>query len=276
MADGKDGARGPMGLQGATGATGASGAIGAQGPAGTKGSTGLTGATGATGAKGDKGDTGATGLQGPAGNPGIDGLKGVPGPAGSPGATGADGQDGTPGPKGDVGATGAVGAQGNTGPAGADGSVSFADAFQAEGEPQDVNAISETLGLTDLCDVAAVLMVIPEVYDDGNVYDHTTGIFTVGTTGRYDLSVFTSMSIPLGWSNGRLKVGITDPATCVFYCVNFTEVTGKMDRAQVSASAMGVPLTAGEELAVKIINVGTKNYVTVTGDVVRFNARRIG
>ena len=269
----KIGPQGPRGLLGEKGATGASGAVGPIGPQGGTGLQGLVGITGPKGSKGTDGIDGLQGVQGPAGTPGIDGLQGIVGPTGSPGATGAPGINGTPGAQG---VPGVQGIQGVTGATGANGSDAFSQAFQAEGEPIDVALITPALGVTDLCDASAVLQTIPQIYDDSQTYNPTTGIWTVGATGRYDLSFFASLTILTGWSNGRVRAGIAHPTSCIFYCVNAMELSVNVERAQVSGSAFGLELNLGDQLAMKIVNATATSYTTVAGDVVRFTARKVG
>lgn len=273
------GPRGPMGLRGPAGETGAQGPAGGQG---AQGQTGLQGLQGPKGEKGDRGADGAKGLQGLVGPSGAAGIDGLPGPMGRDGANGLDGAKGDQGPAGPKGNTGPAGIQGPQGLTGADGvdgvdgADSFSQAFHVEGEPSNVNSITPALGVTDLCDAAAVLQVMPEIYDDGGEYDKSTGIWTVGATGRYDISFYASLSVLAGWSNGNLKVGVTDPTACIFYTTGSVELSNKEVRAQVSGAAFGIQLTAGDELALKVINASTTNYTTVTGDVVRLTARKVG
>jgi hypothetical protein len=277
--DCKDGARGPQGIQGPQGETGPAGPAGPTGPQGNDGAVGANGVSGAVGATGAKGDTGVTGLQG---------TPGLPGGNGTNGTNGIDGATGPQGGKGDNGESaydiwiteGNVGTEADfllslEGTDGVDG-TGFTDQFLAKGEPGNINSISPALGSTELCDAAAVLQVITEEYDDGGRYDAVTGIWTVGTTGRYDMSFFVSLTNLSGFSNGIIKAGIAHPTTCDFECVNVTPIDNKTERAQVSGSAMGINLTAGQQLALKIINASSTNYVAVAGDTVQFSARKVG
>lgn len=288
----KDGARGPMGLQGLQGPVGPKGDKGDAGMMGPQGPVGPAGTNGIDGVDGQQGPMGQTGPQGPAGIPGADGQAGPPGADGAQGPIGPQGEAGPQGPPGVDGVNGAVGPQGesayqtwlNLGNVGTEqdfinsigGSAGLAKAFFATDEPSNVNSVSAALGVTELCDPAGVLQIMAEDYDDAGVYDHTTGIWTVDETGRYDISFFASLTNAAGWSNGRLKVGIVHPSSCIFYCSNFSEMNNKMEKVQVAGSALGVPLTAGDQLCVKILNVSTTNYTTVAGDIVQFSARKVG
>lgn len=290
--DCKDGERGPIGPQGAKGDTGATGAKGDQGIPGT------TGATGPQGAKGDKGDTGAKGDKGDKGDTGATGAPGAAGANGTNGVNGTDGVDGDPGngiasivwtsnsggqPQGTQGTTDTytitfddattttfIVTNGN------DGCATLGSAFLAEAVPANINATAAALGITDLCDAAAVLQVIAEIYDDATAYDPATGIWTVPESGRYDISFFANLTIATGWSAGRLKAGLVTVAGCTYLCSNYTELNVAMEKAQVAGTAIGVSLTAGEQIVFKIVNVSTTNYVSTVGDKVRFSARKVG
>lgn len=174
----------PSGITGAIGATGAVGATGATGVTGSTGATGPVGATGTTGAAGSAGETGVTGSTGATGETGAVGPTAITGPTGATGATGATGVTGVTGVTGTTGATGATGRTGATGSTGAIGATGVTPSFSASTSyylPQ--NAASAPILQDDLIKFTNSNVVSADLD-----YDVVTGLFTITTTGTYEIT----------------------------------------------------------------------------------------
>jgi len=269
MSNCKDGDRGPRGFagkQGQVGQRGLKGDRGIQGPQGIQGFQGKRGEIGPTGRAGDQGPMGLTGRAG------ANGIDGTPGKPGEKGLRGVDGKEGRVGETGPIGRTGAVG------PPGPDGKLPefFTFGFQAESEPLAIPPVAEAFNDNELCSAGSVIQKISTVYDDSNSYDSSTGIWTVPMTGRYDLSFFVSLTTLRSWKAGELIVGITHPTSCLFYSVNSVEIKPTKLRIQLSGSAIAIELNKGDNISLKIMNVGSNNYNPLNGDIVRFTSRKVG
>lgn len=129
--------------------------------------------------------------------------------------------------------------------------------------------------------------ILPEIYDDYNEYDPTSGIWTCATSGRYNLSCYAHYSRNVdgvGWYNntyatsnklGMFGVGVFGVAGCAYYCANFITIGGPIIRLDVTAQAMGMQINAGTELCVKVWNLTGFDYTGFEGDVLRFSVQRV-
>lgn len=154
-----------------------------------------------------------------------------------------------------------------------------------------------------------VIQLINEVYDDGNDYDPTTGIWTCPATGRYNLNCYAHYTLnngSTGWfgiadaqavvntlvpnplptggvnyttvntiKHGMFSVAIMSATSNSQYCGNWISATQNLKHIDITATATGMALTAGTQLCVKVLNQTFDNYTPVTGDVIRFAIQRI-
>lgn len=150
---------------------------------------------------------------------------------------------------------------------------------QAQSQPANLNKTAHGLNSSRLCDGS--IQIMAEVYDDDNSYDHTTGIWTCPVTGRYNLSFFVTYmrSIDDGWFsnfiNGSFLAGITSPTGCSYYCVNNFTINNISKHASISGQAIGLRITSGTQLCLKVINLTDYDYTSTSGDLVRLSIERV-
>lgn len=151
--------------------------------------------------------------------------------------------------------------------------------MRAQGTPASLPTTAFALGNV-LC--FQPVQVIPEIYDDENAYDPLTGVWTCPATGRYNLSCYAHYTRDegTGWYNpsspgGMFCAGISGSTGCTFYCANFMTVMGIQKHIDITAQAIGINITAGTQLSVKVLNQTGYAYAPLTGDVIRFTVERI-
>jgi len=149
----------------------------------------------------------------------------------------------------------------------------------AQDQPANLNSVAFGLGNV-LC--FQPVQVIAEVYDDDNAYNPLTGVWTCPTTGRYNLSCYVHYTKDSadGWYDslnpgGMFGVGIFTSTGCNFYCANWMTVMGIQKHIDISSQAIGIQITAGTQLSVKVLNQTGFNYTSTTGDGIRFSVERI-
>lgn len=149
----------------------------------------------------------------------------------------------------------------------------------AQDTPSNLNAVAFGLGNV-LC--FQPVQVISEIYDDSNAYNPLTGIWTCPATGRYNLSCYAhyTRDAGTGWYDagnpgGMFGIGIFQSTGCAFYCANWMTVMGVQKHIDITAQAIGMPIVAGTQLSVKVLNQTGNNYASVTGDAIRFSIERI-
>jgi hypothetical protein len=154
-----------------------------------------------------------------------------------------------------------------------------------------------------------VTQLINVVYDDGNDYDPTTGIWTCPAAGRYNLNCYAHYTLnngstgwfgianaqavvntlvpnplPLGGVNyttvntikhGMFSVAIMSPTANSQYCGNWISATQNLKHIDITASATGMQLAAGTQLCVKVLNQTFDDYAPISGDIIRFAIQRI-
>ena len=146
--------------------------------------------------------------------------------------------------------------------------------------PANLNKTAPGLSTGRLCDGDIQIMDSIEYNDFGAAYDVTTGIFTVPTTGVYEMSFFTHYTRDAGngWFDpdvpGMVISGIVSPVACNFYCVNSSSPIVIMKHCSINGSLVR-KLTAGTQLCLKVINLTNYNYTSFVGDIVKFNIQRI-
>jgi len=164
----------------------------------------------------------------------------------------------------------------------------------AQNRPQDIPSETASWGGTRLCDPSP--RIITEVYDDDNAYNPATGIWTCPATGRYNLNFYIHLTIddePNGWyvprtvtvsstpstvtlpGFGMIGAGIMTPTGCQFYCGNYITITRIMKHIDISGASLGMPITAGTQLCLKIVNISGIDYTSFEGDAQRLVIQRI-
>jgi hypothetical protein len=153
-------------------------------------------------------------------------------------------------------------------------------AMLAQNTPQALNNTTPSWSSSRLCDMSS--RVITEVYDDDNAYDSLTGIWTCPATGRYNLNFYVHLTIddqPNGWYDpavtGMIGVGIMTPTGCNFYCGEYITISRIMKHIDISGASLGMPIAAGTQLCLKIVNLTSIDYAPVNGDVQRLVIQRI-
>jgi hypothetical protein len=69
-------------------------------------------------------------------------------------------------------------------------------------------------------------------------------------------------------------VGIFTSTGCNFYCANWMTIVGIQKHIDITAQAMGMVISAGTQLSVKVINQTGFNYTSNVGDTLRFSIQR--
>ena len=255
-----------VGVTGATGVTGSTGATGSTGPTGPTGATGPTGVTGDVGPTGPQGPQGIQGVQGIQGNAGFNVLQGSGAPSSGTGnvgdtyinttngdiysKTGATTWTVTGGLAGPIGATGPTGATGSTGATGATGSGgidTYSSAFNTSG-----SIITVVLGGTNV--------PFPGSGASANVTSNGSNtVFTVASTGTYQISYSISTTVALVMSSRVMKNGTEIPSSVVSPVLSLSQY----------ASQSIVQLTAGDTLSVQLF--GLLGVATLSGTASYFN-----
>ena len=196
-------------------------ADGAAGPAGAAGPTGPDGAAGLTGATGPTGPDGAAGATGPTGPTGPDGAAGAIGPTG---------------PTGAAGPTGATGATGPAGAAGPNPTATSAFAANTQG-----SSILVALGGT-LVPLPDSQLLSPDITVDG-----TNTVFTVNTTGRYQLSYDINITAALGSGTRLLINGAPNLASTVAPVISLSHFSNEIL----------LDLTAGNTVSLQMFGIAS-------------------
>lgn len=152
------------------------------------------------------------------------------------------------------------------------------DGMLAQDTPVSLTFTAPGIGTSRLCDGAIQLM--NEVYDDANAYDPLTGIWTCPATGRYNLSLFAHFTNAGDWYDalnpgGMFGAGIMSAAGCNFYAGQWITLMRTQKHIDITAQAVGMQITAGTQLCLKVMNLTGINYISQAGDVVRFSVQRI-
>lgn len=219
-------AGGPAGATGPTGATGATGATGVTGP------TGPTGADGAVGTAGPTGAAGATGVTGPAGPTGPTGATGAAGVTGPTGPTGATGATGVTGPTGPTGATGVTGPTGPTGPTGATGTTGPTGPTGSTGV--NVTATSAFAANTSGAELSVVPAGVPvslpnsQLLSPDITVNAANTVFTVNTSGRYQLSYSVNTTAALASGTRLLINGAANTASTIAPLVSLSHFSNEL------------------------------------------------
>lgn len=156
--------------------------------------------------------------------------------------------------------------------------ISTLGGMLAQGTPTNVNNVAYSLSNV-LC--TQTVQIINQQYDEDNAYDPLTGVWTCPATGRYNLSCYAHYSKDTddGWFDplnpgGMFGVGIFTSTGCNFYCANWMTIVGIQKHIDITAQAMGMVISAGTQLSVKVINQTGFNYTSNVGDTLRFSIQR--
>ena len=131
-----------------------------------------------------------------------------------------------------------------------------------------------------LCDGQTQIMTGIDYNDFLTDYDVSTGLFTTPETGVYTISFFVSYTNngTTGWYNaatpGMIIAGITSPVTCDFLCVNNYTPVVTQKYASINGS-MTRTLIKGRQICLKVINLTSYDYTSISGDVVRMSIQRV-
>lgn len=154
-------------------------------------------------------------------------------------------------------------------------------AARAQSTPEDLDRVAPSYNGTRVFDGTIQLMT--QIYDDDNAYDPVTGIWTCPTTGRYNLSFFihfTRNDGVNGWYSsggpGMFTAGVCSPTGSNVYCANTLVIpTFPLKHISMSGDALGMNITAGTQLCLKVMNASAYNYTSIVGDVVRLVVQRV-
>lgn len=147
-------------------------------------------------------------------------------------------------------------------------------AFLAQFRPPNINAIATNSTVFD----AATIPIDTLVYDDfGGEFNITTGMWIVGTTGRYNMSAYAHITnSPGGWgTTGGIEIGICVHNDSQIYCGNQYSLVGNVMHMDVSCQVLGFHLTQGTAIGVRLINTTANNYISTLGDVLRFSVQKV-
>jgi len=114
------------------------------------------------------------------------------------------------------------------------------------------------------------------LYDDVSAYNPITGFWTCPSTGIYNLSFLLHISNdPTAFSSGSVIAGITDTAGTSYYTSSVCAITNILRYVEVTGTILGIPITAGDQLCLRALNLSDVSYVSYVGDVARMTIQKV-
>lgn len=153
--------------------------------------------------------------------------------------------------------------------------VSTLGAMRAQSAPTNLPFIEPSVSINLYTN--GVTQLMSEIYDDDNAYDPVTGIWTCPVTGIYNLSFFVHLTDEVlpSFSSGMIIAGITASNSNSFYCVNSVTFDQVNRHADIAGTALGMNISAGTQLVLKILNTSNVSYSTNVSDVARLVIQRV-
>jgi hypothetical protein len=168
-------------------------------------------------------------------------------------------------------------------------SVSPTKVFSVQGQPANLNKVAPVLNTSRLCD--GDIQINTNILEDdfgAGWYNMATGVFTFQEDGVYEISFFQHMTIddgegwygdsgagvPIPVANGVLTAGITSPTGCNFLCINNCTIVQEKKHISINGSFTR-SLNRTDEIALKVINVTARDYITQGGDTSRLTIVKI-
>jgi hypothetical protein len=224
---------------------------------------------------------------------------------------GQDGEDGTPGTTGGPGTPGTRGTSGNNGdyvvqiaePAGVNcecGGIKIENrsgvdnslistqyicsacnygGFEAQSQPVSLAKVAPGMDTTKIC--VGTVQQVSEVYDDDSAYNPATGIWTCPATGVYNMSFFINYSRETGTgffdagTPGMFGAGIFSPTGCNNYCSGWMSPIITQKHVNIVGTVLNKSIPAGTQLCLKVINATNYDYVSESGDIIRWSIQRV-
>ena len=154
------------------------------------------------------------------------------------------------------------------------GPITVFGGLYTSGTPVTVNKISPVTGTTNLLDNGTT-QIPGVVYDDTSSYNTSSGIWTCPVTGRYDISFSIQLRSGVGstFSTGSIVAGLT--STTKIYISNAMTTTQNIGFMNVNGTAIGIELTAGDFVLLRILNLTDIDYNAISTDNVSMSIQRI-
>jgi len=125
-----------------------------------------------------------------------------------------------------------------------------------------LNGINQPLSINDFN------TVLPSV-------NTSTGIWTCGTAGYYNVSFVVRMTNASGFNSGMVMAGIASTLSNKIYFSNTVSINQITQTIELSGSANMISLAANDTLVLKVLNATDQDYAVVSGDIVSMTIQRV-
>lgn len=147
-------------------------------------------------------------------------------------------------------------------------------AMSAYVSPPDLPIVAPSAALNLVSGV--LIKLTNTLYDDVSAYNAITGFWTCPSTGIYNLSFWLHISNnPTGFSSGSVIAGITDNLGANYYISSVCAITNILRYVEVTGTILGIPITAGDQLCLRALNLSNISYATYVGDIARMTIQKV-
>ena len=147
-------------------------------------------------------------------------------------------------------------------------------AMSAYVSPPDLPIVAPSAGLNLASGVLIKLNNI--LYDDVSAYNTITGLWTCPSTGIYNLNFWLHLNNdPTAFSSGSIIAGITVLAGTDYYISSVCAITNVLRYVEITGTILGLPITAGDQLCLRALNLSNVAYFSNASDVARMTIQKV-
>jgi hypothetical protein len=110
-------------------------------------------------------------------------------------------------------------------------------------------------------------------YDDVAAYNPLTGFWTCPSTGIYNLCFWVHLKD--NYTSGSISAGITITSGTSYYIAATCGITNALQYVDVTGTVLGRPITAGDQLCLRVLNNSNAVYASTPGDVARMSIQKV-